>query len=374
VLTVACGTFLLVTTEFLPVGLLSKIAAGLGVTDGRAGLAVTVPGAVAAVAAPVLTLTAGRLDRRIVLWCLTASVIASNLIAMFAPNLLTLLAGRVLLGLSVGGFWTFAIAAGRRLVPEAAGTRATALISAGISIGTVVGVPAGALIGDWSGWREAFGLTAVFGVAVLAAQVMFLPPLPVRRTVRTRELVAMFNVPMARIGLLAALFIAAGHFTAYTYLEPFLTEARRTPPSLVSVVLLIYGVAGIAGTFVGERLIAGSLRFAFLAATFLMATSILTTPLLGGGVVMTSALIGLWGFAFGAVPVCIQIWMYQASPGAYESGSALVVSVFQMSLALGAFLGGFVVDATGVDGAFELGGVLSFVAVAVVGLLVRGRK
>ncbi len=140
-LTVAC--FVMVTTEFLPIGLLTNITPSLGVSTGTAGLMVTMPGIVAAVAAPALSLISGRLDRRLLMLGLSLLLIVSNLVAALAVNFPMMLLGRVLLGICVGGFWSFAANYGRHLVPEASQGRATALILSGISVGAVCGVPAG---------------------------------------------------------------------------------------------------------------------------------------------------------------------------------------------------------------------------------------
>jgi predicted MFS family arabinose efflux permease len=137
VLSIALGTFVLVTSEFLPIALLSSISQSLDLSKGVVGLTVMIPGLIAAGAAPALAMLAGRLNRKTVLTCLTLLTTLSNLIVALAPNLTWLLVGRIFLGVAVGGFWTFSVAAGRRLVDERSGARATALISAGISIGTV---------------------------------------------------------------------------------------------------------------------------------------------------------------------------------------------------------------------------------------------
>jgi predicted MFS family arabinose efflux permease len=146
VLAVALGAFVFVTSEFLPIGLLTQISAGLHVSDGIAGLMVTIPGLVATFAAPLMTIGAGRVDRRILMLGLTGLLVASNLTSALASNFAMMLAGRVMFGISVGGFWTIAVTLGSRLVPKPMMTRATAIIAAGISIATVLGVPAGTLI------------------------------------------------------------------------------------------------------------------------------------------------------------------------------------------------------------------------------------
>ncbi len=123
VLSVAVGSFALVTTEFLPVGLLPSIAAELKVTEGLAGMMVTIPGIVAAFAAILVTIGVGKADRRYVIWALTATLIVSNLLVALSDSFAVILFGRALLGIGVGGFWAIGGALGNRLVPPAYASR-----------------------------------------------------------------------------------------------------------------------------------------------------------------------------------------------------------------------------------------------------------
>lgn len=365
VASIAGATFLLVTSEFLPIGLLGSIARAFGISDGTAGLMVTVPGIVAAVAAPSLALLASRVERRLVLSVLTVAIVVSSLIVMLATSWEMLLAGRVLLGIGVGGLWTFAVAVGRRLVPEASGGRATSVISAGIAIGTVVGVPVGVTIGSLAGWRVAFGATAAFGILVLTAQLLLLPRMPSLQRLDLRGLFSLLKVAKARTGLAAALLLAGGQFAAYTYLEPFLRGTARLDPAALAYALTAYGVAGIAGTFLGERAMARSSYIAFTGVALALSIAIAAAGLLGDRG-FAIPLVALWGLAFGAIPVCIQIWLHQAAPDRFEAGSALLVSVFQIALASGAFIGGLAADSSGIPAAMLLGAMLAAAAFLVV--------
>jgi predicted MFS family arabinose efflux permease len=349
----------MVTTEFLPIGLLTPIASDLHVSEGTTGLMVTVPGIVAAIAAPAVTIAAKNTDRRLLLIALATLIALSNAIVALSPSLVSVLAGRVLLGLSVGGFWTFAAAVGRRLVPEPDGGRATAMILAGISVGTVVGVPIGTMIGALAGWRFAFGCVAVLALIAVLGQMYLLPSLPSRHAVTFRDLCALLRVPRAAIGFAASALIAGGHFAAYTYLEPFLTQISGFTRPGLSWGLAAYGITGVLGNFIGERATAKNVTKAFLSVGVVLGTAILLAVAFGTNVVAVTAGIVLWGAAFGAVPVCVQIWTYQAAPKQFETGSALMVFVFQVALASGAFAGGELVDRIGLRSAFGLGAVLS---------------
>lgn len=373
VLSIAVGTFALVTSEFLPVGLLTDIAASLKVTEGAAGLSVTIPGLVAAVAAPAIAIFAGKLDRRVLLWALMGLLIASNLISTFATNLETLVAGRTLMGLGVGGFWAMAPALGMRLAGEARGPRAVAIIFAGVSVGTVFGVPAGALIGELAGWRTAFALAAGVAALVLIAQFIFLPPMPQNQKTTMRNLIAPFTIPKARLGLLAALFLAGGHFASYTYVQPFLQQVSLMSAGQITGLLLLFGAGGLVGNFLAGLALERNVRLTKIAMAVAMGAAMLLLAAFGRDQLAASAAIALWGLAFGAMPISIQTWMFRAAPEAMETSGALLVTTFQVALASGALLGGLLVDHVGVTQAMVLGGLSALATAALVWTFGGGR-
>lgn len=360
------GTFAMVTTEFLPIGLLTDIATTLGVSNGTAGLMVTTPGLLATLAGPALIVASGRLDRRTVMLALSALLVASNLLAALAPNFATMVLARVFLGLAVGGFWTFAPAAATQLVPEASKARAMSIVLAGISAATVLGVPAGSLLGTLVGWRAAFVVTGVLAALVLLVQVWLLPAMPPARAIRPRDLLTPFARPLARVGLLVVLFMISGHFAAYTYLKPLLQQVFGLAPNAVSALLLVYGAVGFVGTFVGGTLVARSVRGTMLLATLLLATALLLATVLGSGFVPAALVVLVWGLGFGLVPVAATGWMLDALPDAQEAGQALLVSAFQIAIASGALLGGRVVDGWGITPTMGMSGLLVLAAAGVV--------
>ena len=381
VASMAVGTFATVTTEFMPIGLLTNIAEGLGVSEGTAGLMVTTPGIVAALAGPGLIVLSGRLDRRAVLLALSALLVVSNLLAAFAPNFATMLVARFLLGLCVGGFWTFAPSATGHLVPAALLPRAMSLVLAGISVATVFGVPAGALLGNLAGWRATFGVTAALAAVVLMCQAWLLPAMPPARAIGLRDLLTPLARPMARVGLFAVLFLISGHFAAYTYLKPLLQQVFGLSPNAVTGLLLVYGAAGFIGTFTGGSLVARSVRGTTLLAALAIAGVLLVAALAGGqahaggtgSLAMGTAVVLVWGMAFGLIPVALTSWMIEAVPDAQEAGQALLVSGFQVAIALGAALGGLAVDRRGVSSAILLGSASALVAAVVVGWSTRAQ-
>lgn len=372
VASLAVSTFASVTTEFLPVGLLTNIAAGLGVSEGTAGLMVTMPAVMAAIMGPLLIVLSGRLDRRTVVLVLSALLVISNALAAIAPNFATMLVARVMLGIVVGGFWTFAPSIVARLVPEAMQPRAMSYVLAGISLATVAGVPAGALLGDLAGWRTAFVVSGVLAAVVLAMQLRLLPRMPAQRAIPARDLLVPLVRPAARSVLLVTLLMVTGHFLAYTYLRPMLDQIFGLSPSHITAMLLVFGVAGFAGTFVGGRLVGHSLRGTPLLAAALIAAALLFATTATGGLLGAAIVAALWGGAFGLVPVAMTTWMQKALPDASEAGQALLVVAFQISISSGAFVGGQIADASGVAGSLKVGAALAIAAGALI--LLIGRK
>jgi predicted MFS family arabinose efflux permease len=351
---------------------LTGVSADLHASEGATGLMMTIPGLVAAFAAPGVMLGAGRMDRRIILWVLSAILVISNLIVALAPNLPLVLLGRVLLGIDIGAFWAISSVIAVKIVPQASVGRANAIIFAGISVGTVLGVPAGALIGHAFGWRAAFACVAAFGALVFAAQLFLLPRLPPTEVVSVRHLAALFRIPKARLGLLAIFLAFAGHFGAYTYMGAFLEHVTLTPPALLSSMLLGYGIAGFTGNFVGGAFAQRNARATLTGTTLVLGAAMILLTTVGRAQVPAALLVTLWGFAFGALPIATQAWMINAAPGEMESASAMYISVLQLGLATGAFFGGRVVDAFGLT-ATLLGAGVASVSTAVM-VLYFGRE
>lgn len=359
VVSVAVASLTMVTSEFLPIALLPDIGADLGVSYGTAGLMVVVPGLVAAVTAPVVTVVAGSVDRRLVLLALTALLLVSNLVAATAPVFAVMVLARVLLGLAIGGFWTIGGGIAGRLVAPRSAARGMALIMAGISAGTVLSLPLGSFIGSVSDWRVAFFAAAGLSLIVMAAQVVLLPKIPARQAIRLGTLVSVLRIPRARSSYLLAVLVIFGHFTAYTYLLPYLKDIAHMGDELVSVILLAYGVAGIVGNFVAGATAGTRLRTTMTVAAALVAVSVVLLPFVAGSTPVAIALVVLWGLAWGGLPLMLQLRVVDSIPDREtEAGLGILVSVIQIALAAGSLAGGALADGPGVSTAFVVAAVL----------------
>ncbi len=374
---VGLATFSVVTTEMLPVGLLTSIAGSLGTSMGRAGLMISLPALLAALFAPLVVMAAGGMDRRRILCGLLALLVLANLASALAPSLIWLLAARVLVGFCMGGIWAIAGGLAARLVPQASMGLATSIIFGGVAAASVLGVPLGALIGDFAGWRWAFGGMAGFSALVLALHMAVLPALPATGSASLRQFSHQLANRRLQAGLALTLLLVAGHFMSFTFVRPLLLTVSGFDAQWMSALLLAYGIAGIAGNFLAG-IIAARRTVPSLAA---IAMGLLLAPVLflsvgdsptGGGAVLL-----VWGLAYGGVSVGLMTWMMQAAPRAVEIATALYVGVFNIGIALGSWAGGQLVDGWGLHATLWLSGGLAAAALllsAAMGLVGTGSK
>lgn len=369
---VALGSFALVLSEFLPIGLLPAIASDLHVGVGTAGLVVVATALMGAIGAPVVTVFTSHVDRRIVLWAMVALLVVSDLLGAMATNLGMLIGARMLLGLAIGGFWSIGSGIASRLVRESAVIRATSFITAGVSVATVVSLPLGAFVSTLATWRTAFLIGAGLGAAVLLLQLALLPSIPALQRVRFSTLGGLLTIPRARFGLLATALAFIAQFSAYTYVAPYLQQLVRISPEVITVALLAFGIAGIAGNFLAGITLGRSVTGTLAATKVVLAIAVVSLPLLAWSLPGVFVLLVIWGFMWGALPLGLQTWMSQAAPGVSDGSLALFVSTIQLAISAGSVIGGLGVGAFGIAFDFFLAGGIAVASLAV--LLSIGRR
>ncbi|MBF6065882.1 MFS transporter [Nocardia terpenica] len=362
------GIFIIVTSEILPVGLLNPIAADFGVSVGTGGLLMTLPGLVAMVSAPLATVATARFDRRLMLVLFMLLLAVANLLTAAAPAYWLVLLGRGLVGLVIGGYWSIGAGLASRLVPRRSVATATAIIFAAVPVGSVLGIPLGTQLGASVGWRVSFAMLCGLSMAMATALRWALPSLPALEVTSAAVLFGLLRRPGVRSGLLVTALIVIAHFGAYTYVTPFLRDTTGAGKATVGGYLLIYGLAGIAGTMSTSRTLARSLRGTLAVSAGLIAVATLLLPLLGHRSAGAIALLVVWGLAYGTVPACSQTWFARSAPHATEAATVLFTSSFQATLAIGALVGGVVVDAASTRAVMLCAGVLAGITAVVVTL------
>lgn len=361
------GVFTLVAGEFLPASLLSVIAADLRVTEGLAGQAVTATALMGAITGLTLTSVFPRMDRRRLLLGLAAASVLSNLLVAVAPNVVVLLAARLLFGIAVAGFWSMALAVTAQLVPLSKLGRAMTVINTGVSIATVAAVPLGTLLGELWGWRWVFVAAAGVGVLVMVAQAVLLPAIAPSPGAGIRTIFDTARSRIIAIGLVALLLIPGGHFMGFTYLRPGVERASDLDATGLSMLLLLFGVAGFIGNLVSGPLADRRLRVAVVLFPVVLGLSMLAFAITAGALWATIIAVATWGFAFGGVPTIVQTWFARARPDRLEAIGGLVVTMFQVAIASGAAIGGLIVDGADVRIVFMVGGTAALVGGVLLG-------
>lgn len=349
VLALSLAAFALVASEFLPVSLLTLIAADLHITEGQAGQGIAVSGAFALVTSLLVAPLTAHWDRKPLLIGLTGLMVFSGAVVALAPNAAVFMAGRALIGVAIGGFWSLSAATAMRLVPEHRVPRALAVLNGGNALASVVAAPLGSLLGAWVGWRGAFFCVVPVALATVAWQSLSLPALPARTRPRSRTanpLELMRRRPVA-IGMVAVSLFFMGQFTLFTYLRPFLETVTQVSPMTLSALLLGIGLAGLVGTGLIGRLLDEQLFRTLALIPALMAVIALALIGLGPSLPATAVLLVLWGLIATSAPVAWWTWLARTLPDEAEAGGGLMVAIVQLAITLGATVGGVLYDHRG---------------------------
>lgn len=344
VVSMALCVSVLIASEFMPVSLLSPIAAELGVTEGRAGQAISISGIFAVITSIFVAGLTRRLDKRLVLASFSLILVMSGTIVTFAPNYLVLMIGRSLLGIAIGGFWSMSTSIVMRLVPEVSVPKALAMLNAGNAIAATISAPLGSLLGSYIGWRGAFVAVVPLALLALVWQWISLPSLPPRQSEGSSNVFRLLLRPPVAIGMASIMLLFMGQFALFTYLRPFLETVTSVSISTLSVLLLLMGLAGVAGTTIVSHLLQKRLFIILGAIPLIMALIALGLVIFGSSPTLTAALLIGWGLFSTAAPVGWGTWLSRTMADDAEAGGGLQVAIIQLAITLGASIGGVLFD------------------------------
>lgn len=367
-ITLAGAIFIAVTSEFLPTGLLPEMAEGLGVSQSRIGILITVFAAtVVATAAPLAGLTR-RLPRKSLIIIVLITFAASNFLSAIAPSYEFMVASRILGGASHGLFWAVVGAYPGHLVKAGHLARAVAITAAGGSAAFVLGVPAGTALGHALGWRLAFTIVGIVVLTLAALVLVFLPAVNHHHTLATGEIRLPLRKDPTWGGVLFVCTIVAlvmiGHNIYYVYIVPFFTQVNGFPADSVSLLLLVYGGAGAVGLLLVGAYGGRFPRAGLLLAVLLIAASVATMGLLPTLPIIVIIALVIWGAAFGGAPALLQTRvLVVASPQLRDVAAALVTTSFNIGIGGGALIGSLMLDGWGLH-------TLPFANVAVAAIII----
>lgn len=365
------SAFAIGTTEFVIVGLVPTIANDLGVSLPSAGLLVSLYAVGVAIGAPVLTALTGRWNRKVVLISLMGLFVMGNLLAWQAPSYETLILARILTGLAHGVFFSIGSMIATSLVSKDKEASAIAIMFTGLTVALVTGVPLGTWIGQHFGWRATFLVVSALGLIALIGSAILVPKNLKQSIPATfKEQLQVIVKPRLLLVYLMTILGYGGTFTAFTYLAPILEQQTGFAPSVIGLIMLVYGVSVAVGNIWGGKLadkrgpisalsiIFSALTIILLAFTFTMESKV--------AAVLT---ILIWGaFAFGNVPG-LQLYVVKQAkkhtPNAVDVASGLNIAAFNIGIALGSVTGGFVVEHMELKDTAWIGAVVSLLALIV---------
>ncbi|WP_084139889.1 MFS transporter [Pseudomonas rhizosphaerae] len=347
------AAFVLVASEFMPVSLLTPIASDLHITEGQAGQGISVSGLFALFTSLLIASVAARVDRRPLLVALTVLMIVSGAVVAFAPNYWVFMIGRGVIGVAIGGFWSLSAATAMRLVPEEQITRAMAIVNGGNALATVVAAPLGSFLGALIGWRGAFLSLLPIAVMACAWLLASLPSMKPQGGSNGSNVFILLKTAPVALGMLAISVFFMGQFMLFTYLRPFLETVTHVSVSTLSLMLLVLGLAGLAGTFLIEAFLKHGLHRTLIVIPLLMSAVALALVAFGSSTTVTAVLLGFWGLVATAAPVGWWTWLARTLPNDADAGGGLMVAIIQFAIASGAIVGGLVFDTKGYQATFE---------------------
>lgn len=351
----------MITAELLPVSVLTPMATGLSVSEGLAGQSLTATAFVAIFASLMMTRVTRGIDRRVVVMAMTALMVVSNGIVAVAPNFVTLMLGRLLLGISLGGFWAMAASLTMRLVPEKDVPRALSIVFGGVSVSLVIAAPIGTMLEAAFTWRAAFWFAALVGAVALVWQWRTMPSLPAPEGAPT-GVWPVTKRPGVAMAMLCVFLSFAGQFSFFTYMRPFLEQQAGADITSLTTLLLVFGVANFIGTTASSRVLGKKLVTTLMLAPFSLVVWALALMFFAKSPVTAGVLLVPWGLSFAVVPVGWSTWITRNVPDDAENAGGLQVAVIQLANSAGAAIGGLALEQFGVASPLIVAAVVLFVA------------
>lgn len=339
------------TTEFVIVGLLPTVAGDLGISIPSAGLLVSLYAIGVAIGAPVLTALTGKVPRKTLLISIMLLFVIGNGLASIAPGFITLVLARILTGFAHGVYFSIGSTIAASLVPEEKRATAISIMFAGLTLAIVTGVPLGTFIGQHFGWRATFIGVAILGMIGLLASMILVPKN--LQNGKTASLQQQLKVLANKRLIFAFLMTAMGYggtFVVFTYLSPVLQEITGLKESLVTAILLIYGIAIALGNLIGGRVAnknpLKALLWMFIAQGLVLFIFYFTVHSV---VLSIVTLFFLGALSFASVPG-LQLLVVQIAekelPGTEDVASGINIAAFNIGIAIGSYTGGLIVTSS----------------------------
>lgn len=353
VMSLCCAV--LIAFEFMPVSLLTPISLDLNISEGQVGQAIAISGIFAVMTSLSISRVFKALDRRHIILLLTLLMIVSGIVITFAHSAVLFMLGRAILGVVIGGFWAMSTSIVMRLVPPLSVPKALGLLNGGNALATTIAAPLGSFLGSIIGWRGAFFCIVPIAIVALIWQFKSMPSLPaILSAEKSKNPFGLLKRPIVLYGMTGILLLFMGQFALFTYLRPFLETVTHVDATMLSILLLILGLAGLVGTFVISLILHQHVYRYLILIPFIMAVIAGAFVFGGEHLWFVAILMGLWGFIGTSAPVAWNTWLAQTLHQDAEIGGGLMVAIIQFAITLGATIGGLLYDLHGYSATFYM--------------------
>ena len=339
VVTLAIAAFIFNTTEFVPVGLLSDIAESFGMQTPEVGIMLTIYAWVVALLSLPFMLLTSQVERRKLLIVLFVLFIASHVLSFLAWNFTVLVISRIGIAFAHAIFWSITASLAIRVAPPGKRAQALSLLATGTALAMVLGLPIGRIVGQYFGWRTTFFIIGLGALVTLLCLVKLLPKLPSEHSGSLKSLPLLVRRPALMSIYLLTVVVVTAHYTAYSYIEPFVQHVAGLSASFATVLLLILGGAGIIGSVLfgklgnlhASTLVSGAIAVLTLSLVLMLPASHSTTYL---------AVLGIfWGVAIMIIGLGMQVKVLSLAPDATDVAMSLFSGIFNLGIGAGALVG-----------------------------------
>ena len=365
VVIMACAAFIFNTTEFVPVALLTDIGQSFDMQSSDVGLMMTVYAWTVMIMSLPAMLATGDMERKGLLLKLFVIFIIGHIISVIAWNYWILLIARMCIAVAHSLFWAITASLVMRVAPKNNKTQAIGMLAIGTSLATILGLPLGRLVGQLVGWRITFAIIAALALVVMVFIMRLLPNLPSKNAGSLSSLPILAKRPLL-IGLYATtVIIVSAHFTAYTYIEPFMVQIGELDPNLATIILLVFGVSGITASVIFNRLyrfgptqfISGAMILLAVSLAFMLVSASYTATMF--------TLAFIWGIGISCIGLALQMRVLQLAPDATDVASAIYSGIFNAGIGAGALFGNQITRHIGLEYIGFSGAALAMIALGI---------